>query len=179
MIEVEKRFQPTDEQLSKLLEGALFKKEEVLHDIYYDYPDIRLMKSQIRLRNRNGNFELKIDKGSGAAEEIEDEEKIAEYFNVKSLKDFINENLIPVIESKNNRMSYDKEGFDIGLDDMDWGFKMCEIELMVEDMSQISDAEGKIMAFAERFGLVAMATGKRDEYLKRFKPKIYEELHKN
>jgi predicted adenylyl cyclase CyaB len=177
MIEVEKRFQPTEEQIKALLEGAEFIKDIVIHDIYYDYPDIRLMKSKTRLRDRNGSFELKIGKGSGMAEEIEDEAKIVEYFSVSNLRDFVNENLIPVIDSVNNRTVYSKEGFEISFDDMDWGYKMCEIELVAEDEKEALEVESKILSFAERFGLEVMPTGKRDEYLKRFKPEIYKELY--
>ena len=38
MIEVEKKFIPTEEQLKSMLEGAEFLGEKNLEDFYYDYP---------------------------------------------------------------------------------------------------------------------------------------------
>ena len=60
MIEVEKRFFYTEEQLAALIEDAQFVSVKVNHDIYYDHPDYRLISKNIRLRSRNGVFELKI-----------------------------------------------------------------------------------------------------------------------
>lgn len=65
MIEVEKKFKPTEEQLNAMVTGAEFLCEKVLHDVYYDYPDYRMFKKDVRLRNRNGNFELKIGQKMG------------------------------------------------------------------------------------------------------------------
>lgn len=45
-------------------------------------------------------------------------------------------------------------------------------ELVAEDEKEALEVESKILSFAERFGLEIMSTGKRDEYLKRFKPEI-------
>ena len=82
MIEVEKKFQPTKEQLAKMLADSEFIKEKDLHDVYYDYPDYKMFKAFVYLRNRNGRFELKIgdDEIEGVSKEIEDEEEIKKYF---------------------------------------------------------------------------------------------------
>ena len=61
MIEVEKKFQPTEEELQKALEGAEFVAEKILADTFYDLPDFSYFKEAKRLRNRNGRFELKIE----------------------------------------------------------------------------------------------------------------------
>ena len=52
MIEVEKKFRPTKEQLENLLRDCIFIKEVVNHDLVYDYPDYRLISKSIRLRRR-------------------------------------------------------------------------------------------------------------------------------
>ena len=57
---MKKKFQPTDEQLQFLLKDAEFVGEKLLKDVYYDYSDYRFLKNKIYLRNRNGNFELKV-----------------------------------------------------------------------------------------------------------------------
>jgi adenylate cyclase class IV len=83
MIEVEKKFKPNAEQLNAMITDAEFLGEKILHDVYYDYPDYRMFKANIRFRNRDGNFELKLGKRSGVAEEIENIEEIKKYFNTE------------------------------------------------------------------------------------------------
>jgi len=88
MIEVEKKFQPTQEQLQKMLEEAEFVGEVANHDIYYDYPDYRLYTTPENkcLRNRNGSFELKMRSSSiYGRNEIEDKGEIERYFGVENL----------------------------------------------------------------------------------------------
>src|SRR3989344_199194 len=98
MIEVEKKFQPTEEQLKVLLEGAEFLGEKIVHDIYYDYSDYRLLKKDVRLRNRNNFFELKVGKSSGVSQEIEKREDIEKYFSTSNLGEFIQKNLVVIID---------------------------------------------------------------------------------
>src|SRR3989338_7722720 len=139
MIEVEKKFQPTEEQLKVLLEGAEFLGEKIVHDIYYDYSDYRLLKKDVRLRNRNNFFELKVGKSSGVSQEIEKREDIEKYF----------------------------------------GYKLCEIELLVEKEEQVKDAENKIIDFAQKYNFdFKRILSKRFEFLRKFKPEIYKELRK-
>jgi adenylate cyclase class IV len=87
MIEVEKKFQPTKEQLDALLLDAQLVKEKTQHDTYYDFPDFRLFKKGIRLRKRGTGFELKIDPDRGISEsqisiEIENDSEIMEYLGL-------------------------------------------------------------------------------------------------
>ncbi|MEI8270494.1 MAG: CYTH domain-containing protein, partial [bacterium] len=93
MIEVEMRFQPTEEQLDSLLKEAVFVASVEIHDVYYDYPDFRLLKEGVRLRKRDGVFELKIKKDTSIHQEIENKQDIEKYFNVDiSLEDFMEKN---------------------------------------------------------------------------------------
>jgi len=179
MIEVEKKFTPDDEELAHFLEGAESLGEKIIHDVYYDYPDFRLLKKDIRLRNRNGSFELKIGKSSGVSEELENEKEIASYFDIsKNFELFIRENLVPIMEFVNKRKKYVKEGFNIDVDDMDFGYKMCEIEIMVNDEKEIKEAQEKIMKFVSKFGFEnKKALSKRQAYFKLLKPDVYKELY--
>ncbi len=178
MIEVEKKFQPTEEQLQELLKDSEFLGEVVNHDVYYDYPDYRLVKRDIRLRNRNGSFELKIGKGSGVAEEIEVESEIVKYFNTDSLEDFVKDNFVVFMDYSNSRKSYKKDGFTIALDDMSFNYKMCEIELLIEDESESEEATKNIMDFAKKYGFENQkAEKKRKVYLRTVKPEVYKELY--
>lgn len=179
MIEVEKKFQPTEEHLASLLQSADFRGEIVNHDIYYDYSDYRLLKNRVRLRSRNGKFELKIGKSAGVAEEIENDREIAAYFGITTnVHDFVTTELHPIIDYKTNRKKYLKEGFSIDVDKLDFGFNVCEIELLVENEKEIKDAEEKIIHFAARFNCeVQKNLSKRKEYLRLFNPAAHLEIY--
>jgi len=179
MIEVEKKFQPTPEQLAKLLDGAEFLGEVTLHDLYYDFADLRLIKNDIRLRKRNDGYELKIGAGNGIAQELETEEDIQKYFGTEiPIGDFVRENMFEVINFKNHRKKYKKDNFTIDVDSMDFGYQLVEIELLVSDESEIAEAEQKIYALAESFGIEKKKLPqKREEYFRLKKPEIYRELY--
>ena len=179
MIEVEKKFQPTEEQLRAMLEGAEFLGEVVNHDVYYDYSDYRLFKKDVRLRRRNKNFELKIKISDNSSDEIENEEDIKKYFNVnEKLEEFVKKNLVVIIEYKTTRREYKKDGFIIDIDKLSFGVSSCDIELLVHSESEIKDAEKKIINFAKKYNFeFKKLLSKRAEYLKRFKPEIYKKLY--
>ncbi len=184
MIEVEKKFQPTDEQLKSMLEGADFIKGSINHDIYYDYEDLRLLNNGIRLRNRNGSFEVKIKQktdnyGNVINSEIEDEEEIKKYLNITgSIQDFIDHNMIVFSDYVNNRKKYKKGIFNIDLDDMDFGYKLCEIEVMVENENQIEQAESEIINFINQYGIeLKKIPMKREVYLKLKNPDLYNKIY--
>jgi thiamine-triphosphatase len=169
MIEVEKKFIPTEENLKILLTDAEFLGEVINHDIYYDYSDYRFLKGNIAFRQRNGNFELKIQSGSGIHEEIEDIEKIKEYFDTSGLQEFINENLISAIEYRTIRKKYKKEDFNLDIDETDFGCQVGEIELIVDKEEDVKNAEEKIQEFASRNNLdLGKGLSKKKAYLKKF-----------
>ncbi len=178
MIEVEKRFQPTEQQKAELLSGAEFLGQKENHDIYYDYADYRLFKNNIRLRSRNGSFELKIGKESGVAEEIEIKKDIEKYFNTDKLEKFIADNLIPIVDYTTMRKKYKKDEFTIDVDKMSFGYDLCEIEVLVEKEENIREAEDKINNLAKEYGLeIKELPSKRGEYLRLLKPEIYKEIY--
>ncbi|MDQ3076097.1 MAG: CYTH domain-containing protein [bacterium] len=179
MIEVEKKFQPTEEQLTAMLEGAEFVGEVVNHDVYYDYPDYRLHREGSCFRKRNNNFELKIKLFKNAKKEIEDEQEIKRYFGTNApLQDFIDNNLLVLTDFKNTRKKYKKEGFSIDLDNMDFGYTMCEMELMVEREDQIDEARNLLAEFMEQYGIEDnKIPTKRAAYLMKYKPELYKELY--
>lgn len=178
MIEVEKKFQPTKEQLDSVLEGAEFLGEKVLHDVYYDYPDYRMFKKGTRLRNRNGDWELKVGSGGGVAEELEQEEEIKIFFNIQiPLMDFINANMKPFIDYTTKRKKYKKGEFEICVDELDFGLSVVEIELMVASEGDVANAEEKILEFGRALGLAeASAVVKRHAYFQARRPELYQEL---
>lgn len=183
MIEVEKRFQPTEEQLEKMLEGAEFLSEKVFSDIYYDYPDYRLFKKDVRLRKRTtsfSSFQLKINLSSGSDEEIENKTDIEKYFGIQDLEQFIKDDLMEFVSYETKRKEYKKGEIIIDLDELNFGYKVCEIEILVETEDQIKEAEEKLVDFAKEYNIKFMkGLTKRRAYLKLFKPEVYNELYGN
>lgn len=169
MIEVEKKFIPTEENLKILLTDAGFLGEVTNHDIYYDYPDFRFLKGNIAFRKRNGNFELKIKQSGGVHIELEDTKEIESYFNVTDLEKFIEEDLKIAMNFKVYRKKYKKEDFNLDIDETDFGYQVGEIELMVEKEEDVKNAEEKIQEFASRNNLdLGKGLSKKKAYLKKF-----------
>ena len=184
MIEVEKKFQPTKEQLEKLLEGAEFLGEKINHDVYYDYEDLRLFRDDIKLRDRNGSWELKIGKKIGITDtetishEIEDEEGIKKYLGISiPLEQYVKENMIVFSDYVNNRKKYKKREFVIDLDSMDFGYELCEVELLVDSEEKAKEASDTILAFVKQFDIeIQKIPSKRDVYLSLKNPELYEKI---
>src|SRR3989344_1018380 len=175
MIEVEQKFQPTEGELRALLRDARFLGEVVNKDAYYDYPDWRFFKKNIWLRNRNGNFELKIKKGTFAAEEIETQIEIEKYFKVQDLKEFVKNDLIIIMEWNTKRRRYKKDDFNIDVDKTSFGYKVIEVELMVETENEIKKAEDEILALVKKYNFtIKDLPSKRKEYLRLVKPEKYK-----
>ena len=70
MIEVEKKFQITNAQRDRLLEGAEFVYKKDIRDTYFDR-GVELCTKDLWLRERDGRFELKyLTKGYGSRKPI-------------------------------------------------------------------------------------------------------------
>ena len=179
MIEVEKKFLLDGVDMDRFLDGAEFVKEVTNHDVYWDYPDYRLALKNIVLRNRNGNFELKIIHKRGISDEIDSEQEIKKYFDLSvEIGEFVKDNLIPIIQFNTIRKKYRKDGFIIDIDQADFGHKVCEVELLVEKKEEIKEAEEKILNFALPYGFdPSKNAGKRQAYLKKFNPELYKKLY--
>jgi adenylate cyclase class IV len=178
MIEVEKKFQPTEEQLAAMLKDAQFIAKKTLHDIYYDYPDYRFFKGAIRLRNRNGSFELKLRKTSMIALEVEDKKEIEKYFGIEDLESFVKNELIIAVDYIQEATLYKKGEFTIDVSKMSYGYDVSEIELLVEKEEEEKDAENKILNFLKEYNVeIKKFKAKPIEYLRIVKPDVYNELY--
>ena len=185
MIEVEKKFQPTGEQLEVLLAGAEFIGEKFYTDILYDFPDRRLFKKGFRLRNRNGDFELKIVKldsedGVASSEEIETEIEILEKLGFgkdDDLQKVVKDNMDILANWETKRKKYKKGEFNIDVDETSFGYNVCEIEIMIDDPAQVVESENKILKLAQEFGVsMHKLPPKLMEYFKVMQPEVYKEL---
>src|SRR3989344_3594240 len=180
MIEVEKKFLLSDEEVQKLITNSEFLEEVRLEDMYYDLPGFPLMKHDKYLRSRNGKFELKLpvgDRGKFEVDrykEVEDESEIKKELSLgggKILDELEKAGYFVVAHINSSRKEYKNGEFVIDLDLTDFGYKLAEIELMAPDEGGIDRATQKILTFAQGVGIKIMADtdvkGKLLEYLYR------------
>ena len=186
MIEVEKKFHIIPQQEKTLISGAKFIKTVTNVDKYYDTGDFKLTTQDIWLRNRNGKFELKVPlnfsrKGlTDLYHEYTTDQEIRKQLQIlpqESLAEDLESNgysLFATIQT--TRKKYKKEGFNIDIDSIDYGYELCEIELMVDT---IEKTEQKILEFAKSNGLqINPIRGKLLEYLRRHRSDHYAALKK-
>jgi len=190
MIEVEKKFILNEQDKERLTKEAQFLNERVFTDTYYDTEIFSLTANDKWLRSREGRFELKLPLHEGADrladqyDELEDEQKIREALNLPPNEnladDLMKAGYSPFCICKTTRRKYKKEPFIIDLDIVnfqDFIYNIGEIELMVNEKSEIESAIEKIMDFAKSQNLtIAPVRGKVIEYLKRTKPNHYQVL---
>jgi len=190
MIEVEKKFILNKQDKERLTKRAEFLNERVFADIYYDTNNFSLTSKDKWLRSREARFELKLPLHKGAErsadqyDELEDEQKIREALNLPLNGSFADDltkaGYVPFCICKTTRRKYKKGLFIIDLDIVDFQdftYNIGEIELMVNDKSEIEGAIEKIMNFAKEQNLtIAPVRGKVIEYLKRAKPNHYHAL---
>lgn len=190
MIEVEKKFILNEQDKERLTKDAEFLGERVFTDFYYDTQDFSLTTNDKWLRCRDGRFELKsslyvgLERLADQYDELTDEIKIREVLGLPSGGSFADDlakaGLSPFCSYKTTRRKYKKEPFIIDLDTVDFQdftYNIGEIELMVQEKSEIENAIKKIIVFAKEQKLTsAPVRGKVSEYLKRFRPSHYEAL---
>ncbi len=188
MIEVEKKFQLTPEQETRLLEGATLLKSSKNEDVYYDTDDFTLTLQDHWLRKRNDRIEVKRrvhelghKLGGTAYDEIEDEEGVRTFLKLPVIgsleEDLTAAGYKSFARIVKERRSFEKEGFHIDLDVCDFGYDLGEIELMIENEQDRSEALERIEMFADRMGLDQVPVrGKVIEYLYRFDRPHYDAL---
>ncbi len=170
MIEVEIKCKPTLEQKTALLQDATFVSEEHLIDVYYDSADYALSTKDFWLRTRNDKFVLKIPastcpllalQSNTPKHELEDEQIIRQTLQLSDQGTLEQAAILagynPLYTLAKNRKKYTKEGFIIDIDHAtfeDLIFDLLEIETMVETPEEIRLATQKLVAFAQRHGIV-------------------------
>lgn len=192
MIEVEKNFDLREGDKGRVTEGARLIAAKTFTDVYYDTPEYYLTGRDFWLRTRDGEFQLKVplnrekiaERVSDQYRELETEEEIVRELGV-TLQGSLAETLKtlgykPFARIVTSRESWEREGFHLDFDEMDYGFSAFEIELMVEKVEDIAGAEQRILDFGKKFGLAPSTDGRGKviEYLFRNDRKHYEFLVK-
>jgi len=188
MIEVEKKFLAEEGDIERITKNAEFIGETINNNTYYDTKDFSLAKADKFLRNRNGNYELKIfigERGSGVDSylELEADEEIKKHFRIsknESLKHYLKENdYIPFGSWITKRMKYKIGEFTLDVDSVDFGFDMLEIELMIDDRAKLDKTSEKILNFAKSIGITkSPQNGKAMEFIRRNYPEEYKSILK-
>ncbi len=191
MFEIEKKFHLSDDQRKRLLDGAEFISEKQISDTYFDDKNHSLTTKDWWLRNRNGNFELKVALAGHDAKVInqyneiinEDEirNKLGIANNASLDEDLVSAGYEPFIQCVTTRSKYQKDGFTIDMDEVDYDsdfeYNLAEIELTFENESQRQQAIDSILDFAKNHRLTDESVhGKIVEYLLQKRPKHYQVL---
>ncbi len=191
MIEVEKKVSIAHEDdLARLIDGAQFLREVVNDDVLYDNEAFDLTKNEYWLRTRGDAWELKVPihtKGPRLAtqyDELEDEQAIRNALHLSpegTMEEVVAQaGYIPFAKYKTTRQKYRLGDFHIDIDLTDFGestYAIGEIELMVNNASEIPNALEKIQTFLDMHGLPsAVVHGKAIEYLYRYRPEHYQTL---
>lgn len=192
MIEVEKKFLLSDEEEARLLAGASLLSEKQLADTYFDDAAWSVTKRGWWLRSRNGAFELKIpvSRNYGSMNqyhELTDDAEIASRLGLPAdlaLADALAQaGIVPLVTCVSTRRTYEKAGFHLDLDVAtyqgdDLRLVISEIELMVNDESEVAAASERIIAFAGQHKIAPRdnVRGKLIEYLYHRRPEHYDAL---
>ncbi len=189
MIEVEQKFQLKPGDRERLLAGAEFVNTHVMHDVYYDTADAKLISGEAFLRNRDGRFELKLplhrlSKQLPKAyhyQEYEDEAEIRKVLNLPAAGTMAEvlerSGYKAVAEYATTRTKYRREPFILDFDTTDFGFSVIEIERQVEREEERADAAQSIHDFANEVGLeLVHVRGRIHEFLVLKRPDLWEQV---
>lgn len=188
MIEIEKKFIVTAEQREMLIKDAEFLGEKIFTDVYWDDEKYSLTTQDVWIRQREGDFELKIpmnvdieERVSDQYRELEDQKEIREYLKLPDdslLEDALKDlGYGPFVKITTTRQKYKKDGFSFDFDSMDFGYDVMEIEYMTNDESRVIEATQQIVDYAKKYHLSdEVARGKVVEYLRRNNPEHFKAL---
>lgn len=189
-IEIEKKVRLQPHHLREIEQKGRFLKESKVHDRYFDTADFRYTTQNIWLRQRDGVFELKvrIRKYTGSIdpyEEFTDEQTILKYLGAQGevhLQQALSElGLAPFCDVVTHRKSYQAGDLKIDIDNADFGdfhYQVAEVEMVVNDLAKIPEAERKIAQFIQELGIdgSVIVPAKLTHYLYAKKPEHYAAL---
>jgi adenylate cyclase class IV len=187
MVEVEKKFSLDEAATSRLLDTATLVSTQTFTDIYYDTVGHDLARKDWWLRRRDDRFELKVPLhdpfGKHSVlryQEYDQPETIAQQLGLvlgSNFDDLLEDNDYQAFATiVTTRKRYGRDGFTIDIDTTNFGYSVCEIELMVPEGQQ-QLAEERILGLATSCGLpMGLVRGKLSEYVCRNYPQLHAEL---
>lgn len=187
MFEVEKKFKLDTVDVDALLKDADFLREVRMYDTYFDTKDCQLGKQDTWLRDRNGSFELKVNivgerAGKRQVDQYQEYDKENEIRSMLGLAagddlaaDLKTAGFAPIATFLSIRKKYKLEPFTIDIDETDFGMRLGEIEVLVENKNAVPDALKQIEAFAKQNNIsLAPVRGKLFEHLRIHRPEYYQ-----
>ena len=190
MIEVEKKFKLDNNQLARIEKLAKFVSKKTFTDSYFDDEKYSLTSRDVWLRKRGNDFEMKIPGISARAGErvnvyveIYGPKKISQKLKLKKNYPGFVSNLqkngyLQFCKIRTTRKKYSCGDFIIDIDEMDFGYSLCEIERVAKNKKEIGRIGKEIINFGKKLGLKIDWTlrGKVLEYLWRYDKKHYNKL---
>lgn len=184
-IEVESKFTSERNNLVELLGRAKKIKDDKIVDEFADTANFDLIKNKLRLRRRNGEWQLKVGmRDNLTAEGIKSYQEIAGEMAVEEeLQSLIGKGIKEMkvfAEINKFREKFQIGEFGIDLDRADYRFseyQVNEVELIVGSEEEKPLAEEKIRQFAMENNLIlGKARGTLMEYLYRHQRELYQKL---
>jgi len=190
MIEVEKKFKLNKKQLARIEKLAKFVSKKTFTDIYFDDEKFSLTSRDVWLRKRGKKFELKVPGISARAArrvnvyvEIYGQKKISRELKLKNSYSWFVSNLresgyCQFCRIKTTRKKYAYGDFIIDIDEMDFGYSLCEIEKIAKSKKEVGRTGKEIISAGKKLGLKIdwSLRGKVLEYLWRYDKKHYNKL---
>lgn len=170
-IEVERKFE-VPANFRTLLPGAGFElvkefEEETLSDQYYDTGDYALIQANHWLRKRNGDWELKYPLSDSKelvkttlyhetsnSQDILGKLRLLPVFSDLSDDSNLSEmcskkQLIAFADLETKRLTYKRDEVNVVVDFTDWGYRVGEIEIVVDEKDKVDEAVNKIEQIAK------------------------------
>jgi adenylate cyclase class IV len=183
MIEVEKKFSLRSEDIPGLIADSQFISEQTFTDSYLDTPDFLLTLQNKWLRLRDNNFQFKFPSAGypGQFSDLDLDEQIKKAVGIISADPLYTalkkHGFQEFCRMVTRRKKYRKDSFIIDIDQMDFGYVLGEIELVVDYESLVPAALDKIKAYAQEKDLILLPVRvKIFEYLKRNNQNLYQKL---
>ena len=188
MIEIEKKFPCSDSTEAHLVQkGAEFIKTVTHTDTYFDTSEFDLTTKEIWLRKRNGRFEMKIPLhelgGKGTVveryKELETDDEIRSFLQLGEgdFETIVREAFVPFATIMTTRKKYRLSEYNIDIDETDFGYRVLEIELMLEDDGDHEQVAKQLVDFARSIGLdIEFVRGKVLTYISEHNPSHYQAL---
>ena len=177
MIEVERKFRVDENVLKTLHEmGVVEKGKKTFTDVYYDSKKNVLTENNFWLRLRDETWELKSPAGNRFADEklltssyketkcpssiiqlllpiLQEDTSLQRVDNFDSLQSCLEHyHVLPFATIVTQRQTFCIENLIIDIDRIDTGFCVGEVEVLLEDESQIKNASHKINSFLSKLG---------------------------
>ncbi|MFT4261636.1 MAG: CYTH domain-containing protein [Candidatus Woesearchaeota archaeon] len=176
MIEIEKKFVYDEYKIKNLVKDAVFLKDVRILNVYFDDEDNSLFKSDIWLRTRDGNYELKLPLGDNTGEvksykELDDLDKIKDALP-KSLDSYK-----PFLKIETFRTKYKLGEVNIDLDKAIVNgetYFVGEIEIM--SSSNDKKSHKVLDDLMKEYNLEPLKLGKLTLYLKDYNNELFNEL---